>query len=190
MILILERALNSAVRLHAKAFNQMKALTVTAPAEFFETLVSLTTAALVNRCESLRPGGMDGPVAAAKYNLRPLARRCCQMGKEIRDLGTKVRRLARQAFPALVDTLGIGTDMVATLVIAAGSNADRIHPEAAFAYLCGGNPIPASSAKTNGHRLRRGGQRRTTADNTALHRIVFIRLRSDQRTRAYIHRST
>ena len=150
MILIPERALNSAVKAPARAFNQMKALIVSAPAEFCETLVSLTTAALVNHCESLRLGGMDRPVEAARYTLRPLARRYCQMGKEIRDLGAKVRRLALQAFPALVDTLGIATDMVATLVIAAGSNADHLHSEAAFAYLCGGNPIPASSGKTTG----------------------------------------
>ena len=49
----------------------------------------------------------------------------------------------------------IGPDTAATLLIAAGSNPDRLHSEAAFASLCGVNPIPASSGKTNRHRLNR-----------------------------------
>ena len=79
---------------------------------------------------------------------------------------------------------GIGP---ATLLIAAGSNHDRLHSEAAFASLCGVNPIPASSGKTNRHRLNRGGHRQA---NAALHRIVVVRLRHDERTQAYMRRRT
>ena len=75
----------------------------------------------------------------------------------------------------------------ATLLIAAGSNHDRLHSEAAFASLCGVNPIPASSGKTNRHRLNRGGHRQA---NAALHRIVVVRLRHDERTQAYMRRRT
>jgi hypothetical protein len=39
------------------------------------------------------------------------------------------------------------------LLVAAGDNTDRIRSEAAFAKLCGSCPIPASSGKTNRHRL-------------------------------------
>ena len=42
-------------------------------------------------------------------------------------------------------------------------------------------PIPASSGKTNRHRLNRGGHRQA---NAALHRIVVVRLRHDERTQA------
>jgi len=65
----------------------------------------------------------------------------------------------------------------------AGSNPERLHTESAFASLCGVNPIPASSGKTNRHRLNRGGDRQA---NAALYRIVVVRLRYDRRTREYM----
>ena len=83
MIRMLKSAKDSAVKARTQAFNQMKALIVTAPAELRETLVRYTTAAPVTRSKSFRPGGMDGPMAAAKYALRSLARRYRQLGKEI-----------------------------------------------------------------------------------------------------------
>ncbi|MCB1002509.1 MAG: IS110 family transposase [Acidimicrobiales bacterium] len=63
--------------------------------------------------------------------------------------------------------------------------AHRLHSEAAFAKLCGACPIPASSGKTNRHRLNRGGGRRA---NNALFHIVLVRLRHHPPTRAYIER--
>ena len=103
----------------------------------------------------------------------------------MQDLEAEIRRLTRTAVPALVDGFGIGPDTAAALLIAAGSNPDRLHSEAAFASLCGVNPIPASSGKTNRHRLNRGGHRHA---NAALHRIVVVRLRYDERTQAYMRR--
>ena len=49
------------------------------------------------------------------------------------------------------------------------------------------NPIPASSGKTNRHRLNRGGDRRA---NAALYRIVLVRLRYHEPTREYMNRRT
>ena len=185
MIRMLKRAKDSAVKARTQALNQMKALVVTAPAQLREHLTGLTTAALVTRCKSFRPGRLEGPTAAAKYALRSLARRYRQLGNEMQDLEAEIRRLTRTAAPALVDGFGIGPDTAATLLIAAGSNPDRLHSEAAFASLCGVNPIPASSGKTNKHRLNRGGHRHA---NAALHRIVVVRLRYDERTQAYMRR--
>lgn len=48
------------------------------------------------------------------------------------------------------------------------------HRNAAFASLWGVSPLPASSGKTNRHRLNRGGNRQA---NATLHRIVVVRLR-------------
>ncbi len=53
--------------------------------------------------------------------------------------------------------------------------------------LCGVLPIPASSGKTVRHRLNRGGSRQA---NTALYRIVVVRLRWHPPTRAYLTRRT
>ena len=59
--------------------------------------------------------------------------------------------------------------------------------EAAFAALCGSNPIPASSGKATRHRLNRGGDRHA---NSALWRIVVVRRSCDQRIRDYVERPT
>ncbi|GAA1728538.1 hypothetical protein GCM10009680_82120 [Streptomyces yatensis] len=59
--------------------------------------------------------------------------------------------------------------------------------EASFAALCGAAPIPASSGRTNRHRLSRGGDR---AANAALYRIALVRMGSDSRTREYAARQT
>lgn len=187
MIRMLKSTKDSAVKARTQAVNQMKALVVTAPAELRETLGRLTTTVLVARCKSLRPGGMDGPMAAAKYALRSLAHRYRQLGKEVKGLESELERLTRKISPDLADGFGIGPDTAATLLVAAGSNPDRLHSEAAFASLCGVNPIPASSGKTNRHRLNRGGHRQA---NAALYRIVIVRLRHDPRTQAYMHRRT
>ena len=100
---------------------------------------------------------------------------------------SELERLTRTAAPALVSVFGIGPDTAAALLIAAGSNPERLHSEAAFAALCGVNPIPASSGQTNRHRLNRGGDRQA---NSALYRIVVVRLRHDCRTTAYMLRRT
>ncbi|MBO3752348.1 IS110 family transposase [Streptosporangiaceae bacterium NEAU-GS5] len=82
---------------------------------------------------------------------------------------------------------GVGPDTAAALLITAGDNPDRLTSEAAFAALCGVNPIEASSGKTSRHRLNRGGDRRS---NSALYTIVLTRLGRDQRTRDYAERRT
>ena len=165
------------------------ALVVTAPAELREKLDGLGTSALVKRCGSFRPGRLDSPTAAAKYALRSLACRYRQLSKEIQDLKAELERLIQAMAPALVEAFGVGSDTAAALLIAAGSNPDRLNSEAAFASLCGVNPIPvpASSGRTNRHRLNRGGDRQA---NAALYRIVVVRLRHDLRTQAYLRRRT
>lgn len=56
-----------------------------------------------------------------------------------------------------------------------------------FAALCGGGPVECSSGPRRYRRLDRGGYRRA---NTALHRIVFTRLRVAPRTQGYYERRT
>ena len=61
------------------------------------------------------------------------------------------------------------------------------HQEAAFAALCGSNPIPASSGKITRHRLNRGGERHA---NAALWRIVVVRMSYDKRAPDDVARRT
>ena len=187
MIRMLKTAKDSAVKARTQAINQMKALVVTAPAQLRETLSDLTTSALTTRCKCFRPGRLKDPAAAAKYTLRSLACRYLQLDREIRDLRSELQRLTRMAAPALVSIFGIGPDTAAAILVAAGSNPERLHSEAAFASLCGVSPVPASSGKTNRHRLNRGGDRQA---NAALYRLVLVRLSHDLRTRDYMNRRT
>ncbi|WP_420856410.1 transposase [Streptomyces amritsarensis] len=82
---------------------------------------------------------------------------------------------------------GVGPDTAAQLLITAGGNPERMRTESSFAALCGAAPVPASSGRTNRHRLSRGGDR--TA-NAALYRIALVRMSSDSRTREYVARQT
>ena len=131
MIRMLKSTKDSAVKARTQAINQMKALVVTAPAELRESLDALTATALAARCKSFRPGHLQDPLVAAKYTLRSLACRYLQLDKEIRHLRAELERLTRMAAPALVSIFGVGPDTAATLLISAGSNPQRIHPEAA-----------------------------------------------------------
>jgi transposase len=49
------------------------------------------------------------------------------------------------------------------------------------------SPNPASSGRTNRHRLNRGGDRQA---NNALHAIALVRIRHDTRTQDYVARRT
>ena len=73
------------------------------------------------------------------------------------------------------------------MLLLVGDNPERIRSEAALAKLCGACPIPASSGKTNRHRLNRGGNRQA---NAALYRVVVTRMRGHQPTLAYVRRRT
>ncbi|WP_370594517.1 transposase [Synechococcus sp. CBW1108] len=81
----------------------------------------------------------------------------------------------------------MGVDSAATLLTAAADNLELFRSDAGFAALCGVSPLPASSGKTNRHRLNRGGNRQA---NAPLHRIAVVRLRWDEQTQAYAARRT
>lgn len=93
--------------------------------------------------------------------------------------------MTARANPALRGAKGVGADVAAILLVAAGDNPGRIRTEAAFAAMCGVNPIEASSGKIVRHRLNRSGNRQA---NHALWRIVMVRMTNDETTKKYIAR--
>ena len=187
MIRMIKSAKVSAVKARTQAVNQMKALVVTAPAELRETLDGLPTAALAARCKGLRPGRLDDLTAAAKYTLSiagpPL--RSAKSGD--RGPGNRAGTTHPAGCAKLAPHLRRRTRHCGGNHDCRGDNPHRLHSEAAFASLCGANPIPASSGKTNRHRLNRSGDRQA---NAALYRIVLVRLRHDVRTKEYMRRRT
>jgi transposase len=185
MIRMLKSTKDSAMKGRTQAINQMKSLIVTAPVELRAKLRDMNTSQLVARCARWRRGQLGTPTVAARYALRSLARRYIQLTREIEDLDNQLTQITAAFAPALIESFGIGPDTAATLLVTAGSNPERLKSEAAFAALCGVSPVPASSGKTNRHRLNRGGDRRA---NAALYRIVIVRLRYHELTRAYFQR--
>ena len=187
MIRALSVARSSAVKARKQASNQINSLVTTAPAGLRGLLDGLSTTRLVQRCSRLRPGRIATSVSATKFTLRSLARRYQDLAAEIRTLDVELKRLTEETAPELTGAYCIGPNTAAALLITAGDNPERMKSEPAFAALCGVSPVPASSGKTNRHRLNRGGDRRA---NAALHQIVIVRLRHDARTRAYMERRT
>jgi transposase len=143
---------------------------------------------LIDTLARSRPTGeLHDPACSVRTALRRLARRYQALDEEIKDADKEIGPLVTQAAPKLIALPGLGPETAGQLLTSAGDNPDRIHSEAAFAHLCGAAPIPASSGRTNRHRLNRGGDR--TANN-ALHTIVLVRMKYDQRTRDYVTRRT
>ena len=144
---------------------------------------------LIATCANARPDRAEAgnPATATMIALRSLARRHQQLSQEINDLDELLEPLVAAINPGLVAAYGVGTDTAGQLLVTAGENHDRIASETKFAMLCGVAPLPASSGKTNRHRLNRGGDRQA---NAALYRIVLVRLRWDPRTRDYMQRRT
>ena len=182
-IRMLSVARRSAIKARTQAINQMHALVVTAPDQVKHHLSGLSPKARVKVCAGFRPGTTNTTIRYAKQALRSLARRYQILTAEIRELDTEINRLCAQANPALLATPGIGPDIAAALLIAAGDNPERMTSEASFAALCGVSPVQASSGRIVRHRLNRGGNRQA---NQALWRIATIRTARDQRTIAYV----
>ena len=171
-----------------KCLNQIRHLGFTAPDELRERFRGVTVDTLARQAAALRPNPAGDPVVyATKLAMHTLGRRIVDIDADNARLDGELATLVRATAPSLVELYGVGIHTAAILLVAAGDNAERISSEAAFAHLCGVAPIHASSGKTTRHRLNRGGNRQA---NHALWRIVFTRMSSDPRTRAYVERRT
>lgn len=166
--------------------SSMASLLVTAPETVRAKYRDLNTTTLVRRLAASRPDhNCDSVHAVVTQSLREMAKAHQDAKSRAERLQERMRALLEAYYPAVLGVYGAGPVVAAQLVVTAGGNPGRIRSEAAFAHLCGAAPIPASSGKTNRHRLNRGGDRR---GNTALHRIALIRMQRDPRTKEYVAR--
>jgi len=185
-IRVLRVAFTSARRARTQVALQIRDLIVTAPDELRAMLGSLSTAERVACCVRFRlDADPSEPLAATRVALRTLARRYEALSEEMSGLEQHLDELTAKANPALRGVKGVGVDVAAILLTAAGENPDRLRNEAAFAALCGVSPVEASSGKVVRHRLNRSGNRQA---NHALWRIVMVRLTCDERTKTYAAR--
>ncbi len=97
----------------------------------------------------------------------------------------RIKTILDEVAAPLIAVHGVGYDTAGQLLVTAGDNPERLRHERSYAALCGSSPVPVSSGKTDRHRLNRGGDRHA---NSALWRIVIVRMTSYQPTKDYIAR--
>lgn len=183
---LLKVARRSAMKHRTTVANQIHSIIATAPEPLRTKLKNLTLTRIVDKTSKYRPANLTDPSQAAKLALRSLATRHQYLTGEIRDLDIHIEELVGIAAPPeMLNQCGIGPQTAADLLIAAGSNPDRLKSEASFAALCGTSPVDASSGRNEHHRLNRGGDRQA---NAALYRIIIVRLRYHQPTKDYMRR--
>jgi len=182
-------ARRGAIKARTAAFNQLHGLIVSAPASLRTALGDLRGQQLAGRCAAFRidEDQIGDPAVAAKAALRAVARRIIALQEEIRAADRRAAPLTAAVAPKTTAVFGVGAEVAGQMLVTAGDNPERLRSEAAFAHLCAAAPIPASSGRTDRHRLNRGGDR---AANTALYMVVVTRMRRHQPTRDYVARRT
>jgi transposase len=178
----------SAVKARAAAWLQLGALLITAPLELSAPLQALPARDRLARCARLRIEDttvLTDPNLALKTALRRLAKRIRALDTEIAAVDADLNTLVATVAPRTIELFGVGTDVAGQLLVTAGDNPDRLRSDAAFARLCGVAPIPASSGRTDRHRLHRGGDRQA---NRALYMATIVRLGRHQPSRDYMNR--
>ena len=186
---VLRTTRKTAIKCRRAALQQLHNTIVAAPEEVRDQVRNLTRMQRLRTCAAWRPDtvGYRDPVVATKLSLKSLARRILDINDEIAELDRFIVPLVEELAPSLLELEGVGTENAGAVMVAVGDNPDRLRSEASFAMICGVCPIPASSGKTQRHRLNRGGNRQA---NSALHMVVVCRMRTDERTRAYVARRT
>ena len=123
----LRMARRSAVKARTVAMNQIKSLAVTASEQVTAPLRGRSSASPVKACSRLRPDPSGGEAAAgAKRSLRTLATRWQSLSAEIDELDAEITRLCAAAAPALMAAPGVGPQVAAALLVAAGDNPERL----------------------------------------------------------------
>jgi transposase len=186
---VLSVARRSAASEWIQIINQIRHLCFTAPEEIRRRFDDLSPITLVRTTAALKPRKTTGDIVrfTTLSTLRELGQRALFLHEQKKRLNAQMRPLIRESAPELLEVFGVGFDVAAKILIAVGDNPHRIRSEAAWAHLCGVAPILASSGKNQRHRLNRGGNRQA---NSAIYRIMLVRMAHDDATRAYIVRRT
>jgi transposase len=115
---------------------------------------------------------------------RELVARCRALNGEIASLTREIGELVGRLAPELLALPGCGPLTSASLV-GQSAGARRFASAACFAMHAGVAPLPASSGRTQRHRLNRRGNRQL---NAALHRLAVSQLRLHEPARVYVAR--
>lgn len=184
---MLQKTRKTAVAARRVALQMIRDTIVTAPEELRDQLRGKTRMQLIRHLVATRPDKTDfkTPEGAARIALKRLAKRYVELDDEVSELDDMIEGLLEDAAPLLLECKCVGPQSAAQLMVTVGDNPERIRSEASFAMLCGVAPVPVSSGMTYRHRLNRGGDRQA---NSAIHMVAIGRLRTDERTQAYVAR--
>ena len=111
-------------------------------------------------------------------------RRIRELTRSIDGLETELAVLVARLAPRLLAERGCGV-LTAAKLLGEIAGISRFATDSKLARTAGSAPIPASSGRTNRHRLDRGGNRQL---NCALHRLAVSKGRLDPETAAYLAR--
>jgi transposase len=111
-------------------------------------------------------------------------RRIRELTRSIDALERELAALVAELAPRLLAERGCGV-LTAAKLIGEIAGIGRFSSDAKLARLAGSAPIPASSGRTDRHRLDRGGNRQL---NCALHRLAVAKGRLDPAAAAYLAR--
>src|SRR4051812_20698198 len=128
----------------------------------------------------LARAGQIAQVRIARDELR----RIRELTRAVDALERELAGLVAALAPQLLAERGCGV-LTAAKLIGEIAGVGRFATEAKLARLAGSAPIPASSGRTDRHRLDRGGNRQL---NCALHRLAVTKGRLDPDTAAYLAR--
>ena len=109
-------------------------------------------------------------------------RRIRELTRAIDALERELAPLVAELAPRLLAERGCGV-LTAAKLIGEVAGVERFATDAKLARTAGSAPIPASSGRTDRHRLDRGGNRQL---NCALHRLAVSKARLDPETAAYL----
>jgi hypothetical protein len=141
-------ACRSAASERIAALCRLRHLVICADDQVRSRFDGLSVARLTAEAATLRPRPSDTVRYSTLLAIRTLGRRVASLDVELDELNVVIRPLVERAAPALLGMYGVGYDVAAKLLVAAGDNPDRLRSEAAFAHLCGVAPLEASSGKT------------------------------------------
>lgn len=107
-----------------------------------------------------------------------------ELDTEIRTLERRLRAMVTDSGTTLTEIHGVGA-LLAARILGEVSDIRRFTSKAKFATANGSAPIPASSGRTQRHRLNRRGNRRL---NRALYIIAITQARADHPGHDYLQR--
>lgn len=141
-----------------QTINQLRTLLVSEPDDVRGRLWKSKAKQCVHACNKVRSLGDSDSLKVLATTLRVLAKRWLYFEAELKKLNSVLESLTCTSAKRLRMQLGVGPQMVATVLLVADENPERLRSESVFPALYGVCPLSASSGKVVRHRLNRGGR--------------------------------